>query len=89
MSNNFCMAKVMSYTAPKNGVGIAEFVIKSDKAMITKSFKLPEENSKVAGLVARAGLWLDITVLERTWIAVLDDIIASGEAVPIPEAFFE
>ena len=83
------MAKIMSYTAPKNGVGIAELVLKSDKALATKSFQLPEENAKLAGIVARAGLWLEITVLERTWIAVLDDIIASGEVAPIPEAFFE
>ena len=87
--NLYCMAKIMSYTAPKNGVGVAELVMKSDKALATKSFQLPEDNARLAGIVARGGIWLDITVLERTWIAVLDDIIASGEAVPLPEAFFE
>ena len=87
--NLFCMAKIMSYTAPKNGVGVAELVMKSDKALATKSFQLPEDNARLAGIVARAGIWLDITVLERTWIAVIDDIIAYGEAVPLPEAFFE
>ena len=84
------IAQVMSCVKPVDrNVGMVSIVLKSDKAMVTKDFQLPEQRSMLAGIVARSGLFLDIDVLDRPWDCVLDDIIADGRAVPIPEAFFE